>query len=109
MRKSAIAALISTFILCACGKPVPAEKSAYVGDWRAENMTLLITQDGRVAYKRMKGTMSTSVEGPLQGFEGDNFLVGVAFFSTTFEVSKAPHQQGSRWKMVVDGVELTKQ
>jgi hypothetical protein len=40
-------------------------------------MGLLITQDGRVAYKRLVGENgSKSVSGPLQSFDGNNFVVG---------------------------------
>ncbi len=101
-------AAAAALVLSACGKPVPAEKAAYVGEWRSQNMTLAISQEGRVAYKRVSGSSTTSVDGPLQRFEGDNFVVGFAFLSTTFAVSKAPYQDGRHWKMVVDGVELTK-
>jgi hypothetical protein len=71
-------------------------------------MYLLITQDGSVRYKRLQGGASTSVEGPLKGFVGDNFDVGVGPMKTTFVVSKPPHQEGDKWRMTVDGVELTK-
>jgi len=94
--------------LFGCGKPVPAEKSAYVGEWQEKTMYLLITQDGSVRYKRMKGGASTSVEGPLKGFEGNNFVAGVGPLATTFVVSKLPYQDGDTWKMVVDDVELTR-
>ena len=107
MKRHAAIALLG-IALTRCGKPVPQEKSAYVGEWRAAAMTLLITQDGSVAYKRLKGGARTSVEGPLQRFEGDHFVVGVWFVSTRFEVSKPPFQEADKWKMVVDGVELTK-
>lgn len=92
--------------LSGCGKPVPAEKSAYVGEWQEKTMYLLITQDGSVRYKRLKGGGSTQVEGPLKGFNGDNFEVGIGPMSTVFVVSKPPYQDGKNWKMVVDGVEL---
>ena len=109
MRKALrLLVFVSALALTACGKAVPSDKSAYVGEWRAQKMALLITQDGRVAYKRFEGAVTKSVDGPLQGFEGNNFKVGVAFLSTTFEVSKPPFQEGGKWKMVVDGVELTK-
>lgn len=52
-----------------CGKPVPPEKSTYVGEWQEKTMYLLITQDGSVKYKRLKGGVSTSVEGPAQGLQ----------------------------------------
>jgi len=100
-----IAALL---ILSACGQPVPEDKAAYVGEWRAQTMSLLLTQDGRVLYKRIKGGLTTSIDAPLRSFEGDNFVVGVPFISTTFEVSKPPYQEAGTWKMVVDGVELTR-
>jgi hypothetical protein len=110
MRKHGLLAflLISILALSACGKPIPPEKSAYVGEWRAQTMALLITQDGSVVYKRIKGGATTSVNGPIRRFEGDNFVVGIPLVSTTFEVSKPPYQEADKWKMVVDGVELTK-
>ena len=95
-------------LLAGCGKPVPPEKAAYVGEWQEKTMYLVISQDGSVRYKRVKGGVSSSVEGPLKGFHGDNFDVGIAMMSTTFVVSKAAVQDGKKWKMVVDGVELTK-
>ncbi len=94
--------------LAGCGKPVPPEKSAYVGEWQEKTMYLLITQDGSVRYKRLKGGASTSVEGPLKGFNGNNFEVGIGPMATTFVVGKPPYQDGGKWKMVVDEVELTK-
>src|SRR6266581_5499177 len=108
MKKANALFIASVFALSACGKPVPAEKAAYVGEWQSPGMTLLITQDGGVQYKRIKGGVTTEVNGPLQRFEGDSFVVGVLSLSTSFQVSKPPFEQGGRWKMVVDGVELTK-
>jgi hypothetical protein len=71
-------------------------------------MALLITQDGSVAYKRLEGGVSKSIDGPLKEFQGDNFVVGVGFVTTTFVVTAPPHQADDDWKMTVDGVELTK-
>jgi hypothetical protein len=95
--------------LAGCGKPVPPEKADYVGEWQRPEMYLLITQDGSVRYKRIKGGATTSVEGPLKSFEGDNFTVGVGPMTTTFEVSVRPHQTAEgEWRMTVDGLELLK-
>jgi hypothetical protein len=94
--------------LAGCGKPVPPEKSSYVGEWQDKAMYLVITQDGSVRYKRLKGGGTTSVEGPLKGFNGNNFAVGVGPMSTTFVVSKPPYLDGGTWKMVVDDAELVK-
>lgn len=94
--------------LAGCGKPVPQEKLAYVGEWQEKTMYLLITQDGSVKYKRLKEGATTSIDGPLQSFSGDNFDVGIGPAKTTFVVNKAPYQDGDTWKMMVDGLELTK-
>lgn len=107
---SALAALmvVAVLTLSACGRPVPSDKSSYVGEWRAPAMALLVTEDGSVAYKRIKGGVTTSLNAPLRRFEGDNFVVGLPLLSTTFVVSTPPYQDAGRWKMVVDGVELTR-
>jgi len=108
MKTLRIMAVLLALVLAGCGKPVPADKAAYVGEWREKTMYLLITQDGSVAYQRLKGGTTVSVNGPLQEFVGDSFNVGIGPMRTTFNVSKPPHQVNGRWKMVVDDVELTK-
>jgi hypothetical protein len=108
MKKRTLLVIVPILLLAACGQPVPQEKASYVGEWRSQTMALLLTQDGTVAYKRRKGGVTTSVNGPLRRFEGDNFVVGPPILSTTFEVSKPPYQEAGAWKMVVDGVELTR-
>lgn len=100
--------LAITLTVSACGNPLPPDKSTYVGEWRAQTMGLLITQDGSVAYKRVKGGVTTSVNGPLRRFEGDDLVVGVPLISTTFQVSRPPYKEAEKWKMVVEGVELTR-
>ena len=100
--------LAVALLLTACANPVPPEKAAYVGQWNAPGMSLLITQDGSVDYKRIKGGANTSITAPLKKFEGDNFVVGIGIWTTTFVVSKPPREDGGRWKMTVDGVELTR-
>jgi hypothetical protein len=101
-----IVALSLALLLAACSQPLPAAKASYAGDWRAQNVQLVITADGYVQYQRKSGHANTSINAPIQGFEGDNFVVGVGFFRTTFVVSRPPHREGNTWKMTVDGVEL---
>lgn len=104
----ALIALALAGSLLGCGKPVPPDRVAYVGEWQEKTMYLLITQDGSVKYKRLKDGGTTSVEGPLKGFTGNSFEVGIGPMATTFVVSKPPYQDGDNWKMVVDEVELVK-
>ena len=96
-------------VLVACGKHVPQEKQAFVGQWGADEMSLLITQEGHVVYKRKVGDSgSKAIDAPLEGFEGDNIVAGLGPLKTSFVVSVPPHRDGGAWKMTVDGVELTR-
>lgn len=88
--------------------PVPPGKSAYVGEWLGEKMRLKIQQDGHVEYMRDRPHKHLSLNVDLQGFDGDNFDVGTSFLRSTFVVSQPPHRENGKWKMTVDGVELTK-
>ncbi|MOA32668.1 hypothetical protein D3C78_1539070 [compost metagenome] len=87
---------------------MPPEKSSYVGEWQEKAMYLVITQDGSIRYKRLKGGATVSVDGPLKGFNEKGFEVGVGPMSTTFVVNKPPFQEGTQWKIIVDNVLLTK-
>jgi hypothetical protein len=109
--------LLRTAILAACllplaahadPVPVPADKLAYVGDWQGKDMRIQMGKDGKVQYKRNQPGKNLSLSVDLQGFNGDNFDVGMTFVRSTFVVSKPPHREGNKWKMTVDGVELTK-
>lgn len=102
-------ALLLVFALMGCSsKPLPADKQDYVGQWTSDHIYLQITADGFVHYRYQKGAVSKEINAPLKHFEGDDFVVGVGFLTTTFEVTQPPYQDGHAWKMVVDGVELTR-
>jgi hypothetical protein len=102
--------ILSILFIAALGgctsKPLPPDKQDCIGQWRSEHVYLQITADGFVHYRYQKGTMSREINAPLKHFEGDDFVVGVGFLTTTFEVSKPPYQDGLDWKIVVDEVEL---
>jgi hypothetical protein len=106
----ALAALLSSFAVIGCVEsvPVPPEGAAYVGEWQERSMQLIITPDGRVHYKRVVDTRTTTVNGPLKGFTANGFEVGIGFLSTTFVVNSPPRQVNGEWKLTVDGVELTR-
>ncbi len=71
-------------------------------------MSLLILKDGSVAYERVRGRATVSIDAPLKEFVEDDFVVGLWFLTTTFDVSEPPEEIGGKWQMVVDGVRLTK-
>ena len=89
-------------------EPLPPQRAAYVGEWHGENMLLVIRSDGFVHYERHRGSSNTTVDAPIQRFEGDDFIVGFGPFSTKFVVSRAPHEENGEWRMTVDGVELVR-
>ncbi|HKO62164.1 MAG TPA: hypothetical protein VJV03_13455 [Pyrinomonadaceae bacterium] len=110
----------------ACNKgnsesPISADKLDYVGEWRGqtanESMTLNIASDGAVNYERKHRAGTQSVEssrsrsitgGKISKFEGNDFVVKVLLVPTTFKVEKPPYRDGRRWKMVVDGMEVSR-
>jgi hypothetical protein len=106
--KKHILAFVLILLLSGCAQPLPEDRLHYVGDWQSKEMRLLILADGTVAYKRLKGGGSTSVNGPLKEFVGDDFTVGILFMTTTFDVTEPPHEIDGAWKMTVDGVQLTR-
>jgi len=87
---------------------VPDDKSDYVGEWKGVGMSLTITADGGVDYERTGAGGNKKINAPIKSWSGDNFEVGVGPIATTFDVSKPPYEDGDVWKMVVDGVEITK-
>ena len=107
--RTLILAILFIAALGGCtSKPLPPDKQNYIGEWSSEHVYLHITADGFVHYRYQKGTMSKEINAPLKHFEGDDFVVGVGFLTTTFQVSEPPYQDGLDWKMVVDDVGLTK-
>ena len=103
-------ALGMVLLLFGCqGQPVPVNKKDFVGYWYGTGMSLLITSDGNLSYERKKDNMSTTVNAPIQEFDSDHFTAGVWIFTTEFKIDRAPYQDGDAWRMVIDGVILTKQ
>ena len=106
--RAVFASLLLASVLAGCEKPVPPDKAPYVGRWEATNMYIDISAGGRLDYKRKDGNYSSKISAPIGEFQGNNFTAGIPFFETTFVVSTPPHETPAGWKMVVDGVELTR-
>ena len=102
--------LLGIFIvlLSACAEPLPQSKLKYAGLWEGNKVSLLIYEDGNVSYRRVSGNTKVSIDGPIKGFDGDNFSVGVGFLATDFKVTVPPQLINEQWEMVVDGVRLVK-
>ncbi len=95
--------------MAACsGQPLPADKADYAGHWRGGGIDLTIRAEGHVSYVKLQGKSKTEIEGPLQGWQGDDFVVGVMVVKTKFDVTEPPHEVDGIWTMTVDGVTLTR-
>ena len=103
-----LALVVATLCLTGCGMAVPTERSAYVGKWRGDTMSLSIEHGGTVEYERKQGGVTKSVSAPIQEFIGDDFVVGMFGISTTFKVQVPPTEVDGIWTMVVDGEILIK-
>lgn len=101
--------IVATCLLAACGIAIPPDKAEYVGDWKGPRMSLSITQDGQLDYKRVQGNSTTSLNVPIKQFEGDNIVAGLGPMTSSFVVSQIPHEESGEWVMVVDGVRLVRQ
>ncbi|GAB2494348.1 hypothetical protein [Arenimonas alkanexedens] len=94
--------------LAACAKPVPVDYRQYVGHWRGDGTLLVIGADGHADYERATGKSRISIEGVCHTFTENGFKIGVGLLSADFDVSRAPRLVDGRWRMTVDGVELTR-
>jgi hypothetical protein len=108
MRRSIVVTVVGLLLASCSGIAVPADKSSYIGKWEGPGMTLMLTTDGGVHYVKLSGGGKKEINAPLQAFEGNDFVVGAFGITTTFRVQKPPYQADGVWKMVVDGVELTR-
>lgn len=95
-------------LLLACAQPVPADQASFVGHWRGEGMLLVIGADGNAMYQRVRGSQRSSINGPAHGFSREGFRIGIGPLSAAFKVQQPPALRDGRWRMTVDGVELTR-
>ncbi|GAA6143217.1 hypothetical protein NBRC116584_30350 [Hydrogenophaga sp. 5NK40-0174] len=100
---------LAVLVLAACTRPVDPERMAYVGHWLGPSIFLGISADGYVNYVRKQGATTTKINAPLVEFVGNDFVVGVGPFTTTFVVTEPPHEVGTEWRMTVDGEVLIRQ
>lgn len=110
MRRFVSATVLSFVLLAsACkGQPLPADKAEFAGHWRGGGIDLVIRPEGHVTYEKIEGKGRVQVEGPLQGWKGNDFVVGVMVVKTTFKVTEPPHEVDGVWTMTIDGVEVTR-
>ncbi|MBV1858808.1 MAG: hypothetical protein KUG77_10380 [Nannocystaceae bacterium] len=103
MRGLALLPVFTAVVACGSPAPLPPEKIGYAGTWEGDGVRLQISADARVSYDRKKGAGNEHTEGPIAGWVGDDFVVGVMTQKTTFAVDTPPHEDAGTWTMVVNG------
>jgi hypothetical protein len=106
MKRRLAALLVAAALLAACAKPIPAEHRDLVGLWEGPGMQLQISADGRLAYRRQKGSGNVSIDAPIQEIGANRFTAGVGPMTTEFRIDRAPRLENGAWTMTVDGVAL---
>ena len=101
--RAAPAWLLALLLLAACSRPLPPEYADYAGHWRGEGVLLVIRKDGHADYEHVQDGVRTSIEGPVHGFDGRSFRIGLGPLGARFEVQEPPHLEDGRWRMTVDG------
>jgi len=105
--KHLILAFSCCMLLTSCAS-LPQDRIDYVGYWSNQTSSLKITADGQFHFSKRSKDSNTSVNAPIQSFSGDSVVVGIGPLSSTYIVSKRPYQEGSLWKMVIEGETLIK-
>tara|TARA_B100001094_G_C18144125_1_gene779617 strand:- start:1483 stop:1824 length:342 start_codon:yes stop_codon:yes gene_type:complete len=109
MKQSIIKIICFAWLLGSCtGVPLPQNKRDYAGEWQGDGVYLHITPTGGVEYRKLSGVSKVNITAPLKEFNGDGFVVGFLFLTTTFKVSSPPKKKDGRWIMTVDGTMLSK-
>jgi hypothetical protein len=102
-------ALAALAMVVACSKPIPEDQKGWVGLWKNEQASLLITADGRLAWHRSSGGSEKSISAPIQDLGQRKIVAGVWFLKTTFDVGQSPKlSDDGLWTVTVDGQELVK-
>lgn len=82
-------------------------KKEYAGHWEGGGVTLDISSSA-VSYVNKQGNTSTTLNGTLDHFEGDDIVIKILIPTSTLKVTSPPTLVGGEWKMTVEGVEVTR-
>lgn len=100
-----LAALVT---LGGCAKELSADKANYVGLWKSNETSLLITASGRLEYESNAGMVKKSISAPITKFTDEKITAGFLVFNTDFVITRPPKLENGVWSMVIDAKELFK-
>ena len=94
--------------LSGCAEPLSEDKSEFVGLWKSNQTSLLITQSGRIEYESQKGAAKTSVSMPIKIIDNSEIKAGFLFFTSSFNLQGNPKEENGMQVLIVDGEKLYK-
>jgi hypothetical protein len=94
--------------LAACAQPLPADRTAYAGEWSGPGTILSITLGGDLAFEQKTRGTTIEILGPIKEFDDDDIVVGFAFITSTIDVTSPPVARDGVWARAVSSVDLTK-
>ena len=101
--------IISLFLISCSADPLPQDQKVYAGVWQGGNVFLEIKEDGNASYAKVQDGASETIDAPVKQIGDGKIIIGYLFITKTLELTKAPYQEEDEWKMIIDGVTLTKQ
>lgn len=103
-------AIFLSLLLFGCSPdPIPQDQTIYVGVWQGGNVFLEIMEDGNASYAKVQDGATETVDSPVKQIGDGKIVIGFLFFTKTLELTKPPYEEDGEWKMIIDGVTLTKQ
>lgn len=96
------------YMLTGCADPLSDDKNEYVGLWKNNQTSLLITKAGRIEYESNKGSVKTSVSMPIKSITSSELVAGFLFINSNFLLSGPPTIEDGRTVLTVDGEDLYK-
>jgi hypothetical protein len=106
--KQVLIITILTILLSSCAEPLSEEELKFVGLWKNNQTSLLITSSGKLEYESKKGAVTISVSMPIKKIDGNGIETGVLFFSSSFDLQGLPQKGDGMLFLVVDGEKLYK-
>ncbi len=99
---------VLVLLITACSKELPAERKSYIGLWKNNEVSILITAGGRLESEDKSGSAKTSISAPITKFTDDKITAGILFLTTDFTINRQPKEENGIWSVVIDGKELFK-
>lgn len=103
-----LVSLLIVIFLVGCAEPLPDSQKKFVGLWKSNQTTLLITESGRLEYKTQKGAVNTSISMPIKSISNSKIVAGFLFIKSEFSLKGEPSDDAGVLMLMVDGEKLFK-